>query len=292
MKASFDDIRLFSQVVLHGGISAAAKANNMQRSKVSRRLKALESSLSTELLIRTTRNIELTGAGKHLYELVAKQVYHIEQGVEALQESQHDFNGLLRLAIPSALMSSSIFHSTIDDYSAQFPNVQIEVENHQDSVDLKRCGFDLQILPNVVKVIDDSYIQFSLLHYGSRLVATKQYLETHPICDTLNDLKLHRILSNRYSADFLDECIPIHLKSDDLNLLLKLALQHRGIAFLPDIYLVRSGDESDLVHVLPGIAFPKLSLTMVYPSANSLSKKTRSFIDLFKLNLEQSMAEK
>ena len=287
MKANFDDIRLFSQVVLHGGISAAAKANNMQRSKVSRRLKALESSLGTELLIRTTRNIELTGAGKHLYELVAKQVYHIEQGVEALQESQHDFNGLLRLAIPSALMSSSIFHSTIDDYSAQFPNVQIEIENHQDSVDLKRCDFDLQILPNVVEVIDDSYIQFSLLHYGSRLVATKQYLETHPICDTLNDLKLHRILSNRYSADFLDEYIPIHLKSDDLNLLLKLALQDRGIAFLPDIYLVRSGDESNLVHVLPDIAFPKLSLTMVYPSANSLSKKTRSFIDLFKLNLEQ-----
>ncbi|WP_333917895.1 LysR family transcriptional regulator [Vibrio crassostreae] len=292
MKASFDDIRLFSQVVLHGGISTAAKANNMQRSKVSRRLKTLESSLGTELLIRTTRNIELTGAGKHLYELVAKQVYHIEQGVEALQESQRDFNGLLRLAIPSALMSSSIFNSTIEDYSAQFPNVQIEIENYQDSVDLKRQGLDLQILPNAVEIIDDSYVQFSLLHYGSRLIATKQYLDSHPFCESLNDLKIHRILSNRYSADFLDKSIQIHLKSDDLNLLLKLALQHQGIAFLPDIYLTRSGDESNLVHVLPEVVFPKLSLTMIYPSANSLSKKTRSFIDLFKLNLEQSMAVK
>ncbi|MEL0609824.1 LysR family transcriptional regulator [Vibrio echinoideorum] len=290
MKANFDDIRLFSQIVLHGGISAAAKANDMQRSKVSRRLKALEFSLGSELLIRTTRNIELTESGRHFYELVAKQVYHIEQGVEALQESQRDFNGILRLAIPSALMSSSIFNSTIDDYSAQFPNVQIEIENHQDSVDLKRYGFDLQILPNVVEVIDDSYIQFNLLQYGSRLVATKQYLESHPFCDTLNDLKLHRILSNRYSADFLDKSIKIHLKSDDLNLLLKLALQHRGIAFLPDIYLTRSVDDSSLVHVLPDVVFPKLSLTMLYPSANSLSKKTRSFIDLFKLNLEQSIS--
>ncbi|MCG9555697.1 LysR family transcriptional regulator [Vibrio sp. Isolate31] len=289
MKANFDDIRLFSQIVLHGGISTAAKANGMQRSKVSRRLKALESSLGTELLIRTTRNIELTGAGKHLYELVAKQVHHIEQGIEALQESQRDFNGLLRLAIPSALMSSTIFHSTIHDYSAQFPNVQIEIENHQDSVDLRRNRFDLQILPNTVKIIDDSYIQFSLLHYGSRLVATRQYLDSHPFCDSLNDLKLHRILSNRYSADFLENSIQIHLKSDDLNLLLKLALQHRGVAFLPDIYLTRSGDEPSLVHVLPEVVFPKLSLTMIYPSANALSKKTRSFIDLFKLNLEQSM---
>lgn len=287
MKANFDDIRLFAQTVLHGGISAAAKANKMQRSKVSRRLQALESSLGTELLIRTTRHIELTKAGKHLYDSVSQQIYHIEQGVEALKESQRDFDGLLRISIPSALMTSFVFNSSIAEYSAQFPNVQIEIENHQDSVDLKRQGFDLQIVPNSVDIIDDSYVQFNLLRYGSKLVATKEYLNNYPFCETMNDLKLHRIFSNRYSASFLDDSIPVQIKSDDLSLLLNLALQHRGIAFLPDIYLARSASESELIHLLPEVKFPYLNLTMIYPSANSLSKKTRVFIELLKTNIEK-----
>ncbi len=70
MKTSFDDLYLFTQTVVHGGISAAATANNMQRSKISRRLQELEKNLSCQLLIRTTRSIELTEHGKHLFELV------------------------------------------------------------------------------------------------------------------------------------------------------------------------------------------------------------------------------
>ncbi|MGR5120472.1 LysR family transcriptional regulator [Vibrio astriarenae] len=282
MNASFDDIRLFAQTVLHGGISAAAKANNMQRSKVSRRLQTLEASLGIELLIRTTRTIELTEAGRNLYETVAKEIYHIEQGIEALQESQKDYTGLLRVAIPSALMTSHAFHSTIVDYSTQYPNVQIEIENHQDSVDLKRYALDLQILPNVVDVTDDSYVQFSLVHYASRLVASREYLESHPPCETLADLKFHRVLSNRYNAELLSPSTPIHLKSDDLHLLQRLALQHKGIAFLPDMYLQRSASSIGLIHVLSDVSFPKLSLTMLYPSANTLSNKTRAFIDMFR----------
>ncbi|WP_264875369.1 LysR family transcriptional regulator [Vibrio agarivorans] len=285
MNANFDDIRLFAHTVLHGGISAAAKANNMQRSKVSRRLQALESSLGAELLIRTTRTIELTEAGRNLYESVAKEIYHIEQGVEALQESQQDDTGLLRIAIPSALMTSHAFHSTIVEFSSDFPNVRIEIENHQDSVDLKRHALDLQILPNVVDVADDSYVQFSLVHYASRLVATQEYLKSHPACETLADLKSHRVLSNRYNAELLSPSTPIHLKSDDLHLLQILALQHKGIAFLPDMYLQRSASAAGLIPVLPEVSFPKLSLTMLFPSANTLSKKTRAFIDMFKENI-------
>ena len=64
MNVSFDDIYLFTQTVVHGGISAAAEANQLQRSKVSRRLQELENNLGVQLLIRTTRSIELTAHGK------------------------------------------------------------------------------------------------------------------------------------------------------------------------------------------------------------------------------------
>ena len=282
MKTSLDDIRLFTQTVLHGGISAAAKANNMQRSKVSRRLQVLESSLGFELLIRTTRTIELTEHGKHLYELVSQQVYHIEQGLRAMEETQHDFTGTIRLAIPSALMTSRAFTSIITDYSSRFPNIRIEIENHQDSVDLKRQAFDLQVLPNAVSVTDDSYVQFSLIPYRCHLVASKEYLSSHPPLLTINDLKSHRIFTNRYNADLLDSSLHISLKSDDLNLLHTLALSHQGIAFIPQVHSSKSVQDGLLIEVLPEVDYPNLNLTMIYPSAQLLSKKTRALIDLFK----------
>ncbi|MCV5275223.1 LysR family transcriptional regulator, partial [Escherichia coli] len=74
MNVSVDDIYLFTQTVVHGGISAAAEANQLQRSKVSRRLQELEKSLGVQLLIRTTRSIELTEHGKRLFELVGQPI--------------------------------------------------------------------------------------------------------------------------------------------------------------------------------------------------------------------------
>ncbi|MCK6263479.1 LysR family transcriptional regulator [Vibrio sp. ZSDE26] len=282
MNTSIDDLRLFTQTVLHGGISAAAKANNLQRSKVSRRLQVLESSLGCELLIRTTKTIELTEHGKYLYDLVSQQVHHIEHGIIAMKESQQDFTGTLRLALPSALMTSQAFTSAITEYSSRFPNIQIEVENHQDSVDLKRQAFDLQVLPNVVSITDDSYIQFSLIPYRCHLVASREYLNSHSPLTSVNDLRSHRVFTNRYNADLLEHDLHISLKSDDLNLLQSLALNSQGIAFLPTVHSRKAIEDGRLVQVLPNITYPSLHLTMIYPSAQFLSKKTRAFIDLFK----------
>ncbi|WP_047049990.1 LysR family transcriptional regulator [Vibrio mexicanus] len=288
MNVNFDDLRIFTQTVLHGGISAAAKANDMQRSKVSRRLQTLEEQLGCELLIRTTRTIELTESGKHLYELVAQQFYHIEQSLIAVKESKQDFSGVIRIAIPSALMTSQIFKSIITEYSSSFPNVRIEIENHQESIDLKRQGFDLQVLPDAVSVTDDSYVQFSLIHYYSHLVASPNYLRSHPPCESVNDLKAHRVFTNRFNADLLDDDIPIQLKTDDLNLMHYLALKSQGIAFLPQTHSKKSIESGELVQVLPHTQFPRLSLTLIYPSAKALSKKTRAFIDLFREKLNSS----
>ncbi|GEA50977.1 LysR family transcriptional regulator [Vibrio inusitatus NBRC 102082] len=282
MKTHFDDLWMFTQAVLHGGISAAANANGLQRSKVSRRIQTLEESLGCELLIRTTRTIELTGPGKHLYQLAYEQMYNIEQGIKAMKESHQDYVGVLRLAVPSALMTSQVFNSIITEYSSKFPNVQLEVENHQGSIDLKRQGFDLQVLPEVVTITDESYVQFSLQPYQSHLVASQKYLDSHPPCETLADLKSHRIFANRYNAKLLGKDIPIHLKSDDLNLMYSLALKDKGIAFLPKNHSLTSIGYSPLIQVLPNAKFPSLNLTLIYPSSKNLSKKTRALISIFK----------
>ncbi|ANQ26719.1 LysR family transcriptional regulator [Vibrio natriegens] len=282
MNVSLDDIYLFTQTVVHGGISAAAEANQLQRSKVSRRLQELEKALGVQLLIRTTRSIELTAHGKRLFELVGQSVDHIQQGLIAMHEYQQELSGKVRLAIPSALMSSAAFSAIISEYTQRYPDISVEIENHQESVDLKRQSFDLQLLPSVVKVTDDSYIQFSLLPYTSHFVASKAYLEAYPPIESLDDLKHHRLLTNRYNANLLDPALDVALKSDDLNLLRSMAIAGNGIAFIPQTHSKPSLQDGLLVEVLPEIAHPKQHLTLIYPSALFLPNKVVALIELFR----------
>ncbi|MBS9808272.1 LysR family transcriptional regulator [Vibrio alginolyticus] len=274
MNVSFDDIYLFTQTVVHRGISAAAEANQLQRSKVSRRLQELEKSLGVQLLIRTTRSIELTEHGKRLFELVGQPIDHIQQGLNAMHEYQQELTGKVRLAIPSALMSSAAFNAIITEYTTRYPEISVEIENHQESVDLKRQSFDLQLLPSVVRVTDDSYVQFSLLPYRSHFVASKAYLESHPPVKTVEDLKQHRLLTNRYNADLLDSDLHVALRS--------MAIAGNGIAFIPQIHSKPALRDGLLVEVLPQFAHPKQHLTLIYPSALFLPNKVKALIELIR----------
>ncbi|RTZ17553.1 LysR family transcriptional regulator [Vibrio aquaticus] len=286
MNVSLDDINLFSQTVIHGGISAAATANNMQRSKVSRRLQELEKALGCPLLIRTTRSIELTEQGTRLFELIEKPVEQLRQGLRVMKEHQSDHSGKVRLAIPSALMSSAAFNAIITEYTQRFPDISVEIENHQESVDLKRQAFDLQLLPSVVKVTDDSYVQFSLLPYRSHFVASQSYLASHPKIETVEDLKQHRLLTNRYNVALLDEDLRVALRSDDLNLLRSMAMAGNGVALLPQVHSMPALKEGSLVEVLPDFSHPKQHLTLVYPSAMFLPKKVKLLIDIFRVHFQ------
>jgi DNA-binding transcriptional LysR family regulator len=282
MSVSLDDVNLFVQTVVHGGISAAAEANGLQRSKVSRRLQELEKSLGCQLLIRTTRTIELTAHGARLYELAEQPIGYLRQGLTIMKEHQNQHSGKVRLAIPSALMSSAAFNAIVTEYAQRYPDVSIEIENHQESVDLKRQAFDLQLLPSVVKVTDDSYVQFSLLPYRSHFVASKAYLDKYPEIQTIEDLKNHRLLTNRYNADLLNPEIPIALKSDDLNLLRSMAMNGNGIAFIPQIHSKPALQQGHLVEVLEDFSHPKQHLTLIYPSAMFLPNKVKVLIELFR----------
>jgi DNA-binding transcriptional LysR family regulator len=179
-------------------------------------------------------------------------------------------------------MSSAAFSAIISEYTQRYPDISVEIENHQESVDLKRQSFDLQLLPSVVKVTDDSYIQFSLLPYTSHFVASKAYLEAHPPIESLDDLKHHRLLTNRYNANLLDPALDVALKSDDLNLLRSMAVAGNGIAFIPQTHSKPSLQDGLLVEVLPEIAHPKQHLTLIYPSALFLPNKVVALIELFR----------
>jgi DNA-binding transcriptional LysR family regulator len=282
MKVSMDDLYLFVLTVRHGGISAAAKAYSLQRSKVSRRLQELEKALGSQLLIRTTRHIELTENGRLLYEQVNQPLTMANQAVNLLENRQKELQGVLRIAVPAALITSSMFAELIDKYAVRFPNVLLEIQHCQESIDLKRDNIDLQLLPNILKVVNEDYVQQTLLPFPCCLVASPSYIATHGVPKDLANLMDHRILVSRYNSTALADGLMIRLCSDDLRLIHHMAKSAHGIALLPTILVRDAVTAGELVYVLSEERFPEIKLTLIYPSREYLPEKTRVMIQLLR----------
>src|SRR5260370_42529203 len=62
-----NDIYFFASVVQYGGFSAAARAIGVEKTRLSRRIAALEQRLGVRLLQRTTRALALTAAGHRFF---------------------------------------------------------------------------------------------------------------------------------------------------------------------------------------------------------------------------------
>jgi len=282
MKVSMDDLYLFVLTVRHGGISAAAKAYSLQRSKVSRRLQELEKAVGSQLQIRTTRHIELTENGRLLYEQVNQPLTMANQAVNLLENQQKEMQCVLRIAVPAALITSRMFAELIDKYAVRFPNVLLDIQHSQESLDLKRDNIDLQLLPNILKVVNEDYVQQTLLPFPCCLVASPGYVATHGTPNDLTHLMDHRILVSRFNSTALDDGLMIRLCSDDLRLIHHMAKSAHGIALLPTIFVRDAVAAGELVHVLSGARFPEIKLILIYPSREYLPEKTRVMIQLLR----------
>jgi DNA-binding transcriptional LysR family regulator len=282
MKASMDDLYLFILTVRHGGISAAAQAHGLQRSKVSRRLQELEKALGCQLLIRTTRQIELTEHGRLLYKHINQPLSDVNQAISLLKNQQLSLQGVLRIAVPAAFIASTLFAALLDDYARQFPDISLEIIHRHESVDLKRENIDLQLLPDVVDIINEDYIQQVFFPSKRGLFCAPHYLTNHPMPHSLNDLFEHAILTSHYDSCILPEGLNIRLISEDLGLVNRMAQSGHGIALLPMILVQQQIKQGTLIHVLPDIYQSEIAMTLVYSSRQFLPQKTRAMINLLR----------
>ena len=278
----FDDIYLFVQTVRHQGISAAAQANGLQRSKISRRLQELEKQLGYQLLIRTTRHIELTERGQWLYQNAKVPFDTLSEVVNLMETERIAPQGRMRIAIPPALGMTELFSKVIETYVGRFPNVRLEVEQQKHAIDLRRTDTDLQILPSYISTTHDDYVQQHLLYFSYSMVASKEYLAEFGTPTDLFSLDKHQLLASRYNRSLLPETLNYHLYSDDLQLIIRLAKSGKGIALVPRKLIKEELSQGTLNEILTQQTFSKLKITLIYPSQPYLPEKTRAMVKLLR----------
>jgi len=279
-------VRVFLEVAHHLSFSKAAAALKMTPASVTRIVAGLEERLNQQLLLRTTRQVSLTAAGRIVVERYSAIVQDFDQVTEDLMRTSRPDFGRLRLNAPLSL-GMRVLPELIESFHLAYPQVDVQVDLTDRLVDIIASECDLAIRVSGPPK-DKSTIWRKLCEVPRFLVAAPALFDRVERPRTPDDLNPSQMLS--YSDDGAPELWELrngaekrilragtHVVSNNGDFLYGLACAGGGICLLPD-FLVRDGlDRGDVEIVLPDWTPPSLWLTLFYPPYQQLPPVVSSF---------------
>ncbi|KSV66960.1 MULTISPECIES: LysR family transcriptional regulator [Ensifer] len=170
--ADLNSLRIFLEVARSESFSSAALRLHLPPSTVSRRLGELEAALGVALLLRSTRRVSLTEAGKHLLESVGGAVELIDRGIAGFQPADGTARGRLRVAT-SVAFARTFLPPILKRYAELCPEVQVDVQTTHQNVDLIGEGVDVAL--RMGEPVDSEMIYRKIGTIEQRLYAAPAY---------------------------------------------------------------------------------------------------------------------
>ena len=283
-----DRILLFHKVVEAGSFSQAATRVGLTNSVVSKHIAQLEEHLGVQLLFRTTRRLQLTEAGRLLYQHANDVEQTIESAVKAVTEVSSEPAGTLSLTVPT-ISGEHLITDIVTEFCQLYPKVNIELRLEDHMVDLVAEGVDLAI--RTASLADSTLIARLLLQSKWIVSASPEYLAKHGVPRKPQDLIDHNCLTYTYMETgsnvwlFKERGREYGLKvsgcitSNNQKALRNAAVTGYGVIYTPKLLVYEDLQSGRLVEVLGEYSSKELPVYIVYPYSKYLPEKTRVFID-------------
>lgn len=274
----------FCKVAELGSFTRAAQQLRQPKSRVSRAIGRLEAELNVQLIRRTTRQMALTEAGSRLFRQSFQLLAALQSEVEQISGTRSELAGLLRIAAPEDF-GQGVLSRLLPRFAELYPEIRFELSLGNAYVDLLAGQTDIAFRMGALP--ESSLIGRRLGRVRVILLASPQYLETYGRPADGAELGRFRLLDFQLAGDHeseLEAAFPAAklqpaIKSDHFSVLLQMALQHQGIAALPDFYARQDLRAGRLERVLPDWATEPIDLHLLYAPTRRLPLRTRVFID-------------
>jgi DNA-binding transcriptional LysR family regulator len=284
------DALVFAQVVDEGSFTAAARVLKLPKSTVSRRVSRLEAALGIQLLRRTTRQLNLTDAGRAFYEQAARAAEALVAAEQAATSVLDEPRGRLRVTAPVELGTRTF--SVVLAFSQAHPALHVEIDLNNHYVDLIEQGYDVALRGG--KPPTGSLTGRPLVGGNVHIIASPAYLKKRGIPKRPQDVVKHDCilfpgwvtgggwnLTNQRGRVH----VPVQgrLTINNLEGVRRAALSGCGLAMLPEGHCEADIKRGKLVRVLPNLHRTAGGLYVVYPRTRFLSAKVRAFADFLQL---------
>lgn len=283
------DIRSFVLIAQLGNFTKAAEALDVSRSHVSRQISQLEKQMGVTLLIRTTRMLKLTDAGRLFYQQCEKALEEIDQALLAAVEDIETLQGEIKVNCVGGYLGEELVAQMTADFMQQHPLVSINLDFSSHRIDLIEDDFDIAF--RMGKLEDAGFIARKLMDIEMGTLASPQYLKQLGRLEHPKQLIEHQCLTgsvkrwsfeNVETSKSYDLHVSGHLQCKNGRVLVKGALNHRGIIRVPLIYCQNELTQHQLVEVFEQWRVPSVDFSMIYHRDRYQPKRLKLFIDFAK----------
>ncbi|WP_109478217.1 LysR family transcriptional regulator [Paraburkholderia sp. C35] len=286
----FEKLRVFRAVVEANSFKGAADMLGLTPPIISRGIAGLEKQLGSRLFHRTTRQISLTDSAGRVYERVCRILDELDTLEAETAGDMHVPTGMLRLVAHTTATLNRLV-PLVSTFKRKYPDVRLELTLTELPTDLVADGFDLGIvLPYMLS--SDLTVTKLLERIPLVIVATKEYLKSHPVIEHPSDLVPHRFVSNlpalrrpcmsfRTENDDIHIPINVDITSNNAEFRKDAVMQGFGIGVLPIAILESELVSGKLVRVLENyeIIDGEIDITLAYSNKTLMPARVRAFID-------------
>lgn len=288
----FEDMRIFSQVMESGSFTAAADKLGLSKQFVSRRLMALEERLGVRLLNRSTRRLDPTPLGQSYYESALRLLAEVEQVEQGIAGQTSEPRGTVRLSAP---LSFAVAHlgELLPAFLQRYPQVSVEVDLSDRSVDLLAEGYDLALRIGVLE--DSTLIARRLAAIERVYCASPEYLARNGTPSRPDELAAHECLPYGHGRQvqwrFVEQgkarvvTVCGRMRANNGDLLREAAISGMGITYLPTFIVGEALAAGTLVSVLQDFAPEPLQLSAVYPQHRQSARPVQALIEFLRERL-------
>jgi LysR family transcriptional activator of dmlA len=253
------DLRVFIHAARRASFAAAAQELGASPAYVSKRIALLEDTLKVKLFHRTTRNVTVTERGELMLAWAQRVLDVYEQLDGALEDTQTEIRGGLRIAASSGLGRNHVA-PVLSELVKMHPGLEIDLEILDRSVDLVNEEIDIDV--RVGDVREHYLIPHNLARGRRILCASPEYLRMRKEPESIADLARHSCLLirernetfGRWSLQGADGTrnvrVSAALASNHGDVIKRWALEGHGIMLRSYWDVAESLSRGDLVHLL------------------------------------------
>jgi DNA-binding transcriptional LysR family regulator len=279
-------LEIFVRVVDTGSFSAVARRQRIGQPAVSKAVVQLEQWLGVGLLLRSTRSVVPTEAGRAFYERARRMVEDADEAVMAAQGNANGLSGTLRVSASICFGRLHIIPS-LSAFLAEHPDLDLELVLDDRYVDLVNEGIDVAVRTGAMP---DSNMTTRRIAEGRCLVvAAPAYLQRHGTPTSPDELVRHQAIiltrgggrdSFIFRKDGKEVSVALQgrLKVTQGEGLREAVNCGLGFAVCAEWLFTPELKSGTLVPILEDWSLPPANLSAVYPTGRFASTKARAFV--------------
>lgn len=282
-------IATFVRIVDGKSLSAAARAQRMSLPAVSRQLRALETELGTSLIVRSTRQLHVTDAGRQWYAHCVRILRELDEARATVASTRH-VRGTVVVSAPFAF-GSIVIVPLLARLAERHPHLVINLRLEDQLVDLVAEGVDIAVRAGASPPDSTAFVAHPIFAASRVLVASPRWLRAHGTPRTPVQLARHACLVQVTPAGVQvrwqlrcgddDQTIDVRgpVVSNTPIALRDLAIDGAGIAYLPEWLVADDVARRRLHRVLPAWGSPPVMAWAVHRAELRGAPRIRAFLD-------------